>query len=314
MNKYKNLITLLESTNERAFSNWEIALFKSLNKRKGKLQTKKDYQNYISSFLEVSGMSPKEALYYYYVYTINYRPDGNYEDIKKGEQQIPGEGIKPARTSNYNMRDFAQNKIPFKGNNVEGFWERDSKGEPQYVITSYNWYPIFIFKAGKWYKASESYSKSTGKQMGQTGVYHGSNYLSPRAMKELRTGRDIEDIRDEQKKLVSSELSKILKDKPYNFVTVYLHGGPNNPSGSYRIKFATNFVDQQDEKFVIDLDVLEIASLDTRGSIISRISDDLNDDTLKKQINYALNDALTRKLDTGIKDAADFDLNVNFKL
>ena len=314
MNKYRNLITLLESTNERAFSNWEIALFKSLNKRKGKLQTKKDYQNYISSFLEVSGMSPKEALYYYYVYTINYRPDGNYEDIKKGEQQIPGEGIKPARTSNYNMRDFAQSKIPFKGNNVEGFWERDSKGEPQFVITSYNWYPIFIFKAGKWYKVSESYSPSTGKQMGQTGVYYGSNYLSPRAMKELRTGRDIEDIRDEQKKLVSSELSKILKDKPYNFVTVYLHGGPNNPSGSYRIKFATNFVDQQDEKFVIDLDVLEIASLDTRGSIISKISDDLNDDTLKKQIKYALNDALTRKLDTGIKDAAELDLNVDFKL
>ena len=44
MNKYRNLITLLESTNERAFSNWEIALFKSLNKRKGK-KTKHLFKN-----------------------------------------------------------------------------------------------------------------------------------------------------------------------------------------------------------------------------------------------------------------------------
>jgi hypothetical protein len=68
------------------------------------------------------------------------------------------------------------------------------------------------------------------------------------------------------------------------------------------------------ERNVIDLDVLEVALLDGRGSIISKISDDLNDDTLKKQIKYALNDALTRKLDTGIKDAAELDLNVDFKL
>lgn len=312
MNKFRNLIVILENENERAFSKWEIILFKLLDKNKEKLKTKSDYQNFISRILEVSGMSPKEALYYYYVYSINYRPDGKYEDIKKGEQKIPGEGIKPATTSNYNMRNFAENKIPFRGNNVEGFWERDSKGEPQYVITSYDWYPIFIFKDSKWYKVSESYSMSTAKQMGQTGIYRGTNYLSPRAMKELRTGRDIEDIRDEQKKLVSSEISKILMEKPYNFITVYLHQTPT--SGSHRIKFATNFVDQQDEKFVIDLDVLEVALLDGRGSIITRLSDDMVDDNLKKQIKFALNGALIGKLDTGIKDAADFDLNVDFKL
>jgi Ran GTPase-activating protein (RanGAP) involved in mRNA processing and transport len=101
-------------------------------------------------------------------------------------------------------------------------------------------------------------------------------------------------------------------DKPYNFITVYLRETPT--SGSHRIKFATNFVDQQDEKFVIDLDVLEVALLDGRGSIITRLSDDMVDDNLKKQIKFALNGALIGKLDTGIKDAADFDLNVDFKL
>jgi hypothetical protein len=119
MNYIKQILRLYENTKERAFSSWEISLFKSLNRNKEKLGTKKDYQSFISRYLEASGMDPREALYYYYVYSSNYRPDGQYDEIKKGEQKIPAFDNKAKRTSNIKMGEFAQNKIPFKGNNVE---------------------------------------------------------------------------------------------------------------------------------------------------------------------------------------------------
>ena len=89
MNYIKRILRLYETTNERAFSSWEISLFKLLNRNKDKLETKKDYQSFISRYLEVTGMDPREALYYYYVYSSNYRPDSQYQEIKKGEQKSP---------------------------------------------------------------------------------------------------------------------------------------------------------------------------------------------------------------------------------
>jgi hypothetical protein len=52
------------------------------------------------------------------------------------------------------------------GKNI-GF-EQDGKGEWAYVVISYGWYPIYIYKYKKWFEASNTYSSSTSKQMRNT--------------------------------------------------------------------------------------------------------------------------------------------------
>jgi hypothetical protein len=58
------------------------------------------------------------------------------------------------------------NKIPFKGSNTHGEYMNGS-----YVVFSYNWYPIFVFKDGQWFENEDTYSVSTAKQMSQLRPY-----------------------------------------------------------------------------------------------------------------------------------------------
>jgi hypothetical protein len=317
MNYIKRILRLYENTKERAFSSWEISLFKSLNRNKEKLGTKKDYQSFISRYLEASGMDPREALYYYYVYSSNYRPDGQYDEIKKGEQKIPAFDDKAKRTSNVRMGEFAQNKIPFKGNNVEGFWEKDLYGEPQYVITSYNWYPIYIFKEGKWYMVSESYSPSTGKQMGQTRIYKNNTYMTAKEMAELRKGKDVSEIFKGKQENLTSELKKLLMGRQYQFATVYITPAAqveNLPRGDYRIKFSLNFIDKIGDDTVIDIDILEVALKNYQGQIVNRYSSNMLNDDIKQSIEKSLISWLEEKLDRSIRGVGNFKIDTEFKI
>ena len=314
MSIVRKLLRLYESPSERAFANWEVYLFKSLNRNQAKLKTKDDYKKYISNYLETLGMSPQEALYYYYVYSSNYRPDGQYEEIKKGEQNIPAFEDKAKRTSNIRMSEFAQNKIPFKGNNVEGFWEKDPNGEPQYIITSYNWYPIYIFKGGKWYVVSESYSSSTGKQIGQTRIYKNTRYLSPKEMTELRRGKEIADIFKAKEENITSELKKLLMGRQYQFATISLPESQNAPRGEYRIKFTLNFIDKIGNDTIIDVDIIEIALMDYQGHVITRYSSNMLTDDIKESIKNSFVGWLDRKLDLSLRGVANLKIDTEFKI
>ena len=56
-------------------------------------------------------------------------------------------------------------QLPFKGSNLEGYWSEDNKGVRYYVVKSYGWYPIYIYKNNMWYEISDRYSSSTGRQV-----------------------------------------------------------------------------------------------------------------------------------------------------
>ena len=187
---------LLEESSERAFSIDEIKIFNLLNREKQNLKSKGEITEYLKKVLGYLGYDKGDSMYYYYLYSLNYRPDGRYEEIKKGEEKSLSD-IKAGKIANYTMSTFAKGKIPFKGNNVEGFWETDPKGVKQFVITSYGWYPIYIFKDKFWYQVSEPFSKSTSKQMGQTRIWGDNRYvLEPQQMNQLRNGVDINKIQD----------------------------------------------------------------------------------------------------------------------
>jgi len=112
--------------------------------------------NFINHHLGIKGM---EAFELFQVFKDNWRnPDDELvrTDISK----------RKLRTSNTRGRQLVLNKIPFKGSNTHGEYVNGS-----YVVFSYNWYPIFVFKDGQWFENEDRYSRSTSKQMGQLRPY-----------------------------------------------------------------------------------------------------------------------------------------------
>jgi hypothetical protein len=155
---------LKEQSEKNPLSRTEIKFFKILNEKKHEYKTKKDLMNFITSMMPFIGKSEGDGLLYYELYVMNYRPEGDYENITPEEfKDVRKLGKK--RTENINAWKFTKAKIPFKGSNLEGEWSTDNYSVPYYVVKSYGWYPIFLFKENQWYEVTDTYSSSTSKQM-----------------------------------------------------------------------------------------------------------------------------------------------------
>ena len=162
--------SLTEGENELAFIPMEVMILKTLNRIKKPGKNKENIIQDLKRILVNLGIDGNEAYYYYYLWALNYMENGEYRNLKKSEFKSLKE-LKQEKTKNYLLSTYLQSKIPFKASNVEGFWESDPKGTEQYVVTSYTWYPIFIYKNNKWYKVSDSYSSSTGRHISSANMY-----------------------------------------------------------------------------------------------------------------------------------------------
>ena len=170
-----------------------ILLFKLLQSKKTELKTKKNIIEFLEKRMRMIGKDPKEAQRYYYLYTLNYRANGDYESISP-EDFVNEKNFPAPKVTNVTAGKYAYAKMPFEGSNVRGYWEKDRNGVEQYVIKSYGWYPILVFKHGKWYSVSERYSNSTSKQYNNVtrdGIYD-TTILRSKDLKNLVFGYDEE--------------------------------------------------------------------------------------------------------------------------
>ena len=114
---------------------------------------------FLNNHLGVKGM---EAFEMYQLHKDNWRtfdsePDLIRKDISKTN----------VKTANIRGRELVLNKIPFKGSNTHSkYYDNGS-----YVVFSYNWYPIYLYKDGQWFENEDGYSMSTKKQMSQLRPY-----------------------------------------------------------------------------------------------------------------------------------------------
>lgn len=259
-----NLGTILrsliyEDVNEKAFTPHEVFIFKFLHKKKDSLQTKDDYIRVLQPILRAAGLPMEDALYYYTMFLLNMRTDGKYEETTV-DQVKDFSGEKAKKTPNYKMSDFAKMKMPFEGSNVRGFWEKDLNGERQYVITSYNWYPIYIYKNRKWYEVSKTYSRSTGKQMTQTRV--GRVYpLTPMEMNQLRNGNSIEDILKNKVKKVTEFLNSeyLNKIKTRRTSASWIHRNP------LKVTYQVTSVEPQESTVIANVEVSKVEEYRVTG-------------------------------------------------
>lgn len=217
-NLIKKLLRESVDNDEKLLSKEEVRLFKLLNNKKHELGTKEEITDFIIMMLKLMGKPTHRASFYYEVYTQNYRPEGDYENLTQ-ETFKDYRGFKQKKTPNNTAWEYSTATIPFKGSNIEGFWDDNSKGEWYYVVQSWGWYPVFLFKNDQWYTVDDTYSSSTSKQMSQSRprIYFDQLNsevvsVSKTEIKDLMNGKGLEDV--EQKRygdFVSSKesLSKL---------------------------------------------------------------------------------------------------------
>jgi hypothetical protein len=259
LSKFKKILT--ESSDAKAFLSQEVYIFRTIQKQLKELKTKDKIIGRIKEILDYMGFDPLEAMYYYYLFTSNFREDGRYDLTKESEKKGP-QDLKPQKTTNTNVGAFAQSKIPFKGSNLEGFWEKDLNGVDQYVITSYGWYPIYIFKKGQWYRINDTYSSSTGRHVSNTQIGYDKPLFNKSEMNALRSGVSPEKLlSNKYEKLVQKLKNELVGRKFTRGIDFYSLGWNrpemrNMPERSGKIDFIVRDVNLVDGKPELTIDIL----------------------------------------------------------
>jgi len=116
-----------------------------------------DYVKVIKFLNNNFALSGMEAFEMYQLFLNNFKSDIEYGDLNRTVNST-----KKIKSANSIARDLVSSKIPFKGSNTHAEYVGNT-----YVVYSYNWYPVFVFKDGQWFESESRYSISTAKQMSQ---------------------------------------------------------------------------------------------------------------------------------------------------
>lgn len=248
---------LLEEVDDKAFTKREVMFFKFLNEFKENANpTTSKLNKFIQSNMSAFGFKTEDYHELTNKYTQNYREDGRYDLTKKSELNQYHK-LKSVRTSNQRAGDLVAELKPFKGNNLKANWEKDYKGDWAYVVYSWDWYPIFMYKYRRWFQVDDNYSSSTSKQMSQSnpGRYNSSIgktvfVVSRDEMRNLRDGNE------KTENVVSNKNEKLIKtieNQLNEYKQVRLGWDP-------RVRVSYNFlsVDFVDNNPVIDVSVVYV--------------------------------------------------------
>jgi hypothetical protein len=244
----------------------EILLFKYINDNKQKAGTKSEMIKFIQEMLRYFGMPLSESTMYYEIYTANFRPDGDYENLTK-ENFKDYRLFKQRKVANNSAYEYATAKMPFKGSNVEGQWNVNNNNDWYYEIKSYGYYPVFLFINDQWYRTLDTYSPSTRKQMSQVNpVKYDSNLKSDVVsvtkgeMERLIDGRyNLERVNTDR---VSNFVSR--KDKVTNQSKLISGGWGDN---AHRVNFMIKDVEEVDGKIKLSIQVLKAGKMIDRKMI-----------------------------------------------
>jgi hypothetical protein len=218
-----------------------VKLFKVLDEEKKKKKKRAEILEVIENLAPYMNIPPDYALYLLELFLLNYRKDGDYSGLTKGNFIDPRKQ-QGKTTSNTKANLYTVAQMPFKGGNLIGQWSKDYNGKPYYEVVSYNWYPVYIFKDEKWYEVTGRYSSSTSKQMNNANPVEWSGelqevvyLLSQEEMKMLKQGATHEEVmKHKLKKLkeLEPELTKRKKTaKSYRW-----HGDAENANANIKFK------------------------------------------------------------------------------
>lgn len=246
----------------KPLSRFEIKILKTIHEEKKDYTTRDKLIKRIEYLLPFLNINPKLAQYFYELYRANYRKKGDFENITKEDYVDPQQG-RGKTTSNTNAWKYSIAQLPFRGQNITGFWGRTNKGEPVYIINSYDWYPIYIFKDGKWYQTSDRYSSSTGRQMSNVNPHDDDNLetqvylLTKDEMKQLLSGLSHDELMKNKINSLLSQKDFFLKKRVQRVTT---WGGENWNGGTIHIKYKIKDIVPDGDFVKMKVDITDVVS------------------------------------------------------
>jgi len=254
-----------QNTGTNPMSRTEIMLFKYINSKKKEAKTKPKLMELITTTLKSMGLEPSLSAFYYEMFALNYREDGDYENLTHENFK----GVKEFRSRtipNTKAWEFTIAKMPFKGSNMDARWNTDSNGVDYYAVYSFGWYPIYLFKQGVWYEVTRRYSSSTGRQMSNANpVKYDSNIgkevvlVTQDEMKQLERSATIDDIMKNKVKSAVKNKEHLISKKPKNVGSVSYWGDNEDANAmGFKVKFKVSDVREDDGKIVVDVNVMEV--------------------------------------------------------
>jgi len=234
-----------------------VKLFRLFNEYKKSSKTKKELLNTIMEFLPMFGISKVYATYMLELYLLNYREDGDYSGLNKNNFIDP-RNKSGKKTANYQAGDYTKAQLPFEGSNLRGYWTKDRNRVKYYVVKSYGWYPVYIYKEGKWYENFDRYSNSTSKQMLRSRPYTYNNeidtnvyLMSKKEMEMLESGFSHEDVMKKKK--------ESLKDvQPSPRITTAKSEYWRGDIPSLNIKFKISSIEDLGDKNAVNVDIYDV--------------------------------------------------------
>ena len=250
--------SLIKQILKEELNSREVILFDSVNSKLKELKTKTNIIQYISDVCKYMGLDPKMAQYYYLLWKANYRKEGGYDKISP--EEFVGSKDLPQRTiGNTQSGNFVKAKAPFKGSNLEGRWGTDKNGVDYYVVISYRWYPVYLFKQDKWYRTSNTYSSSTSRQMGNAdpigyddNIERDFTWVTKPEMDALMYGTaTYNDIMKYKVKDIVKKKEDFINKKP-KFAIQYGYGDDYIPM---KARFKVTDIREEGDKAVIDVTI-----------------------------------------------------------
>jgi len=238
-----------------------VKLFKMLNEEKKKNKTRASLIQVIENYAPYMNIPSEYALYLLELYVLNYRKDGDYSGLTKGNFIDPRKQ-QGKTTSNPKAKLYTIAQLPFKGSNLIGRWSKDYKGKPFYEVVSYDWYPVYIFKDDKWYEVTGRYSSSTSKQMNNANPVKWEDelqevvyLLSQEEMKMLKQGATHEEVMKHKVETLKKNEPELIKRK--KTAKVYRWHGDADLANA-NIKFKINSIEEEGDKATVTVDIFDV--------------------------------------------------------
>ena len=241
-------------------------LFKLLDEEKKKNKTRASLLGAIKNFIPYLGIPEGYSQYILELYVLNFRKDGDYSNLTK-ENLVDPRKQKGKVVSNPKAKLYTIAQLPFRASNLEGYWTTDPNRVPYYKVSSYGWYPIYIFKDDKWYEVTQGYSSSTGRQMSNSNPVEWSSdnfdnlyTLTPEEMKLIERGYSHEAVmknKVDKLKTIEPDLTKRKK-------TAKTHGyrtqDPEDYVPNTNIKFQVKNIEVEGDNAIVNIDVYDVVN------------------------------------------------------
>lgn len=314
MNNLIRRIILEEINESNPLSDLEIILFKHLNNIKERMKTKHELIAEIKTMCRVLGLETDKAQYYYDLYTFNYREDNAYDKLTNKDFKGP-EWFRAKKTTNTGSWEYTRAKMPFQGSNLKGYWDVDSKKRPFYVVVSYNWYPVFLFKEDRWYEINDKYSRSTIKQMGQVNPVKYEEGLGRNVIMVSRSEMDdLMRYSADYDTIMKKKVSKLMANKPQILANKSAYTQILWGDAPQRVQYKITDLSELDDKVLVTITVDDAGKMEGRKYIPSNggyLKGEVPGVT-KETTENLINSDVSKKLSDYIGDKKNKNIEFNF--